>query len=108
MKLVLLCLLLLTIGACASKQAPEAAPATTAQVEQAAVKSEAAYGGHCGMGLCLKKNVKGDEKFSVDYKGKHYIFSTAEARDNFVSKIDANIKKADAEWATHAANADKI
>ena len=107
MKFVVFSLLLLTFGACASKQAEVSPAATTAQVEQAAVKSEAAYGGNCGMGLCLKKKVKGDEKFSVDYKGKHYIFSSAEARDNFVSKIDANIKKADAEWARNS-GADKM
>lgn len=56
------------------------------------------YGGLCANGLCKKKEVKGDPKYMVDYKGRCYIFSSAEAKDNFLSAIDENIKKADAHW----------
>jgi YHS domain-containing protein len=65
-------------------------------------KSEAkvaiAYGGLCANGLCKKKEVKGDPQYMVEYKGRCYIFSTSKAKDNFMSAIDANIKKADAQW----------
>lgn len=101
MKLIVCTLLLLTLGACASYQdkaneTAQAAPA--AEVKQA----EAAYNGHCPMGLCLKKMVKGDEKYDVEYKGKRYIFSSPEARDKFLSNIDKNIKAADQHWAKNA------
>jgi YHS domain-containing protein len=104
MKLIVSTLLLLTLGACASyHQKPnEAAQAAPVAAE---VKNPAAYNGHCPMGLCLKKMVKGDEKYDVEYKGKRYIFSSPEARDKFVSNIDANIKKANNHWARNGERA---
>ena len=102
MKILVLTALVLTLGACAS-QREESKPAEQA----AAVVTPAAYEGHCPMGLCLKKSVKGDERYSVDYKGQHYIFSSPEARDNFISRIDNNIKKANKEWAANT-SADRV
>ena len=50
------------------------------------------------MGMCEKKKVLGNDQYKVDYKGKCYFFSSAEARDRFLSKIEQNIQKADAQW----------
>ncbi len=103
MKSFVMLVFLLTLGACASHQqngqTVEAAPVVVP------VKKEAAYNGNCPMGLCLKKMVKGDDKYELEYKGNRYIFSSSEARDKFVSNIEANIKKADAHWAV---NGEKI
>lgn len=94
MKIFVLCLCLLTLGACANQRGVD-----TKKAQTAAVESEAEYGGKCAMSMCKKSDKAGDERYSVDYRGKHYIFSSPEARDNFVSEIDSNIKKADEQWA---------
>lgn len=98
MKTFMCLVLLLTFAACASKeQKPVASPVVT-ETEKID-KKNVAYGGNCGMGLCLKKRVKGDTKYGVDYKGKTYLFSSAEARDKFVSNMDRNIELANKHWS---------
>lgn len=72
-----------------------ATPETKTQASAAETKTiKPAFGGHCAMGLCAKKKVMGDEKYSVEYKGERYLFSSAEARDKFLSNIDKNIELA--------------
>ena len=102
MKTLIAVLFLLALGACASRQPKPVVAAPTPTVK----KVEAAYGGNCGMGLCHKKMVKGDEKYSTDYKGQHYIFSSQEAKDKFMKNIDANIALANKAW--ESALADKL
>jgi YHS domain-containing protein len=99
MKLLLSLVLLLSFGACSSHENKS----TTPEVPETAVKTteakkEVAYGGHCGMGLCHKKTVKGNPEYNFEYKGKIYHFSSAKAREQFIKDIDANIAKADKHW----------
>ena len=100
MKIILSLFLLVTLGACAHKKkcSDKASCAKEESCNKSEAKEAVAYGGLCANGLCKKLEVKGDEKFKVDYKGKCYLFSSAEARDNFLAKIEENIKKADAHW----------
>jgi YHS domain-containing protein len=94
MKLLLCLALMFGFSACAHKKSCDK-PACSKKTE---VKEDVAFGGHCPMGLCLKKVVKGEKQHRVEYKGKIYYFSTAEAKDKFLANIDNNIKKANAEW----------
>ncbi len=95
MKLILSLALLFTVSLAFAATAPE----KNSSENKAAEVKEAEYGGHCPMGLCLKKRVKGDEKFSLDYKGKHYIFSSEESRANFKKDMDKNIETANSQWS---------
>ncbi|MBA2405413.1 MAG: YHS domain-containing protein [Bdellovibrionales bacterium] len=96
MKILMGLLMLVSIGACSHKKnCGDKSSCHKSEVKQ----QEAAYGGNCAMGLCHKKVVKGDSKHNVEYKGKVYHFSSAEAKDNFLAKIDENIKEADKQWA---------
>jgi YHS domain-containing protein len=99
MKWALCILMILSLVSCANRR--EHNPATQSPVVTSA---PAEYNGQCAMGMCLKKNVVGTEKYSVDYKGKHYIFSSEEARDKFLSNIDANIKRANKQWEMSSAD----
>lgn len=98
--------LLLTLGACASHETktPSEVPATTVKTSEA--NKEIAYGGTCAMGLCHKKTVKGNPEYNFEYKGKIYHFSSLKAREQFIAKIDENIKKADQHW--NNLSADKL
>lgn len=95
MKFILSLVLLSTLAVAQAATAPE----KNSSEKKAAEVQEAEFGGHCPMGLCLKKRVKGDEKFPLDYKGKHYVFSSEEARNNFKKDIDKNIQTANSEWS---------
>lgn len=72
------------------------------KVHEAQVKKETKameFDGNCGMSLCLKKTkVKCDPEITLEYKGKNYCFSGADARDKFVENIDANIRSANDQW----------
>lgn len=102
MKILLSLFLLVTLSACAHKKKccanKESCNKPKTTEVQKVEEVRAAFDGYCPMGLCLKKKVKGDSQYKVDYKGQVYFFSSAEARDKFVSKMDANIKKANQEW----------
>jgi YHS domain-containing protein len=101
---VLLCLIvLLAIGGCASHEKP--VDVSTAGTSES--KTEVAFDGHCGMSLCQKKIVKGDPKYAIQYKGKTYHFSSAEARDQFMSKIDTHIEMANNHWTAMGADRSK-
>lgn len=106
--LVVSLVLLVTLSACAHKKKNCADKESCNKPKTAEVQNieavKAAFDGHCPMGLCLKKKVKGDNQYKVDYKGQVYLFSSAEARDKFLSKIDSNIKKANQEWAKFSAD----
>lgn len=91
----LLFVALIVLGACASHQNDQP-KAVVAQEEVA--KKEIAYDGHCAMGLCLKKKVKGDAKYTLEHKDKIYHFSSAEARDKFAANLEENIKMANSQW----------
>lgn len=110
MKMILSLVMLLTFGACANREhqpkAPEVPKASVESTSEA--KKEVAYGGNCGMGLCHKKMVKGDPQYNFEYKGKIYHFSSAKAREQFIAKIDENIKKADKQWETSAESASRL
>ncbi len=95
MKLILTLAILFTMAQAFAVTAPE----ENSSEKKAAQVTTAEYGGHCPMGLCLKKRVKGDEKFPLDYKGKHYIFSSEQARENFKKDIDKNIELANSQWS---------
>lgn len=94
MKILLVLLLLVTFGSCAHKKNCS----DNSSCQKAEVKPAVCYDGYCPMGLSKKLKVKGDHRYYLEYKGKHYIFSSAEARDTFMSKIDHHIKKADTYW----------
>ena len=103
MKIFLSLVILLSIGGCANREDKTVQPTTA---NATAEKSEVAFGGHCAMGLCLKKKVKGDPKYSVDYKGKTYLFSSEEAKQNFLKDVDGNIAKANKQFT--ALGADRV
>lgn len=100
MKLLLCLVLLFGFSACAHKKSCDK-PACSKKAE---VKEDVAFDGNCPMGLCMKKVVKGEKQHRVEYKGKIYYFSTAEAKDQFLSNIDDNIKKANTQWRNQAIN----
>ena len=101
MKTLLCLVMLFGFGACAHKKSCSDKSSCTKKTE---VKEDVAFAGHCPMGLCLKKVVKGEKEHRVEYKGKVYYFSSAEAKDKFLTKIDDNIKKANAQWDSPAMN----
>lgn len=101
MKILVSLFLLLSFGACAHKK--HCADKTSCQKTEA-VKEKVAFDGHCAMGLCNKKLVKGDSQYKLEYKGVVYYFSSAQARDTFVAKVDENIKAANGHWETSAAD----
>jgi YHS domain-containing protein len=94
--------MLVIFSSCASNRKPEDAVTAKEAAKEEAVAQKAEYDGNCPMGLCLRKKVKGNEKYNLDYKGKHYVFSSQEAKDKFITKLDENIKKADLEWESRA------
>lgn len=96
--------LLLTFSACANREHSGSTPIVNTTKE---TKKDVAYGGHCGMGLCLKKKVKGIEKYSLDYKGKTYLFSSEEAKAKFIKDIDKNIQIANKQYSRMEIGADK-
>lgn len=98
MRIFLSLIVLLTLTSCACSHKNKQASTEEGYCTKSDSKVAVAYGGLCANGLCKKKEVKGDPQYMVDYKGRCYIFSSAEAKDNFLSAIDANIKKADAHW----------
>jgi YHS domain-containing protein len=93
MKLILCLLMIFSFGACTSHH-----PGSEAEKEAKAAAVKPAYEGHCAMGVCRKVRVPGQAKYSVMYRGNKYLFSTEDARDDFLSDIDKNIKKANREW----------
>jgi YHS domain-containing protein len=93
--------MLLGLGACAHKNNCSDKSAYSKKTE---VKENVAFDGHCPMGLCLKQVVKGEKQHRVEYKGKIYYFSSAEAKDKFLAKIDDNIEKANTHWDTQPMN----
>jgi len=99
---VLLCLVMLFgLGACAHKKN---CPDKSACSKKSEVKENIAFDGHCPMGLCLKKVVKGEKQHRVEYKEKVYYFSSAEAKNKFLANIDDNIKKANTHWGNQPMN----
>jgi len=100
MKILVSLFLLISLGACAHKKHCE----DKASCQKTEVKEKVAFDGNCPMGLCHKKLVKGDSKHKVEYKGQSYYFSTAEAKDTFMAKIDENIKTANKQWETLGAD----
>lgn len=100
MKLLMCLVLMLGFSGCAHKKQYDKSDSSKKTV----VNEDVAFDGHCPMGLCLKKIVKGDKQHRVEYKGKVYYFSSAEAKDKFLSKVDDNIKKANAHWDNQAMN----
>jgi YHS domain-containing protein len=96
--------LLVLISACANYRTTSNTPSSNSEPVPVPVPmitenaAPAAYEGNCAMGMCLKKKVKGDERYSVDYKGKHYVFSSPQARDKFLANIDRNINLANRQW----------
>lgn len=109
MKVILGLFLFISLTACAHKKNcyDKSSCGKQESCSKPEVKPTASYAGHCPMGLTQKKKIQGNHQYSVDYKGKHYIFSSPEARDVFMSKIDVHIKKADAHWET-IESADRI
>ena len=100
MKLFMCLVLMLTFGACASKEESQVPVVSeTEEVKKEEPVQEIAFGGHCGMSLCNKKVVKGDPKYSVEYKGKTYLFSSAAARTKFMKNADKNIELANKRWS---------
>ena len=98
---ILLCLLVsMAFSSCAhQKKCDESSPCQKeGSYKKAETETTFAYDGHCPMGLTKKLKVKGNPKYRVEYKGKNYLFSSPEARDSFLSKIDHHIKKADNHW----------
>lgn len=87
------CLLTMFSISCASHH-----PGSEAERDAKIAAMEPAYGGNCAMGMCKRMTVKGKHKYTVDYKGNRYLFSSEKARDQFLSNIDSNIQKANAEW----------
>jgi hypothetical protein len=100
MKILLALLMVVTFSACAHKKMCSDSSSCQKQesCKKTVVKPEVCYNGYCPMGLTKKLKVKGDHRYNLEYKGKHYIFSSPEARDSFMSKIDHHIKKADTHW----------
>ncbi|MBY0515954.1 MAG: hypothetical protein K2P81_03525 [Bacteriovoracaceae bacterium] len=93
----LLIVALLFIAACSHHKKCESCDLKKAVTESKAVE----FDGHCANGLCLKKmKVKCDPTITAAYKGKHYCFSSEEARDTFMKDIDNNVKKAHESWAS--------
>lgn len=104
MKLFMCLVLMLTFGACASKETSQVPVVVkTEEVKKEEPVKTAEFGGNCGMGLCLKKIVKGDPKYSVEHKGKTYLFSSAKARDKFMKNADKNIELANKQWSVMGA-----
>lgn len=99
MKLFFALMLILSFGACTSHH-----PGSEAEKDAQVAAIQPAYEGHCAMGLCKKVRTPGNARYSVMYKGNKYLFSSEKARDEFLSDIDANIKKADAEWNEYKGN----
>lgn len=93
MKLVLGLLMVFSFAACTSHH-----PGSEAEKDAkiAAIKPE--FEGKCANGLCHNIKKQGNEKYSVYYRGKKYLFSSENARDEFLSNIDANIEKANKQW----------
>lgn len=100
MKILLVLIVLVTLGACSHKKM--CSDSSSCHKEDSCKKSEVkpvvCYDGYCPMGLTKKLKVKGDPRYNLEYKGKHYIFSSAEARDTFMSKIDHHLQKAHTHW----------
>ena len=109
MKIILILFLLISLTACAHKKncQDKSSCGNQESYSKSEVKPTVSYGGHCPMGLTQKMKIQGNHQYRIDYKGKHYIFSSPEARDVFMSKIDHHIKKADAHWET-IESADRI
>jgi YHS domain-containing protein len=100
---VLVCLLMfISFGACSHKK--HCGDKASCQKTEAVKVQQAAFDGNCAMGLCHKKLVKGDSKYQLEYKGQLYYFSSAEAKDKFLTKIDENIKDANRSWETLGAD----
>lgn len=110
MKALIILVLLVTISACSHKKMCHENSSCHKQdsCKKPEVKSAVTYDGHCPMGLTKKQKVKGDHQYKIEYKGKQYIFSSAEARDSFMSKIDEHIKKADAHWEESMDAVDRV
>lgn len=110
MKTLIVLVLLVTIGACSHRNNCHESSSChkTGSCTKQDAKSVVTYDGHCPMGLTKKQKVKGDHQYKVEYKGKLYIFSSADARDTFMSKIDEHIKKADAHWEESMDAADRV
>jgi len=89
--------LLLVLTGCAQERLRQ-----QAEVHEAEVKKEtkaAEFDGHCGLNLCLKKNmVKCDPNVTLEYKGKNYCFVDTDARDKFIEKIEYNLRSANEQW----------
>ena len=109
MKVILCLFLFISLSACAHKKNCHDMSSCGKQesCSKPEVKPTVSYGGHCPMGLAKKMKIQGNHEYRIDYKGKHYIFSSPEARDVFMSKIDHHINKADAHWET-IESADRI
>lgn len=101
MKILSGLLLLVTLTGCATEQQNIQKKADKAEASES-TSTTAAYGGKCAMSLCHKKDVQGDPRYNVEYKGQKYLFSSEEARDKFLLDIEGNIKKADQHWGTFA------
>ena len=101
MKFLVCLLMLISFGACAHKKNCGDKDSCS---KKEVVQEQAAFDGHCPMGLCNKKMVKGDSQYNLNYKGEVYHFSSAEARDTFAAKIDENIKAANRSWETLGAD----
>jgi YHS domain-containing protein len=100
MRILFALFVLITLSACSHRQSCNGKTSCTKDESCSKVeaKQAVAYDGHCAMGMCEKKKVLGSGQYKVDYKGKCYFFSSAEARDRFISKIEQNIQKSDAQW----------
>ena len=98
MRIIFALFALIILSACSHRQSSDAKTSCTKDCSKVEVKQAVAYDGHCAMGMCEKKKVVGTAQYKVDYKGKCYFFSSAEARDSFLAKIEQNIQKADAHW----------
>jgi YHS domain-containing protein len=71
--------------------------------EEPAVQYE--YGGTCAAAMKANKpEIKGDPAYSLEHKGRHFCFSSPEARDSFKKNIDKNIAIADRNYAKSRVN----
>ncbi len=61
-------------------------------------KGDVAIGGYCPVCILGGKYVKGDSKFSTEYKGKTYYFPGAEQQEKFVNDPETYVADIEAKY----------